>query len=58
MFIGRQSIMAIKDRIQEDPEWKKNNDALNAKRKAAIDQMGSLWLLHPSNHITKKESAK
>ena len=33
------------------------NERNEEKRKQAIEQLGSKWLVHPSNQVTRKESA-
>jgi len=37
--------------LTADEELKKLSDSLDAKRKIAIERLGSKWLLHPDHHI-------
>lgn len=41
-----------------DKELKRLQDALDAKRKIVIEKMGNKWILHPDNHVKKKENLK
>jgi hypothetical protein len=41
-----------------DAELKRLRESLEAKRKIAIEKMGTKWILHPDHFIKKKEDVK
>ncbi len=48
--------MLTKESVEE--ELKRLAASLEAKRKIAIEKMGSKWILHPDNQIKKLKDVK
>ncbi len=56
MMLSRKDIKEISETAIQTPEGKALSEKMEEKRQRAIEYLGKKWLMHPDNHVQKKES--